>query len=67
MGPDAANNVAVLFIAVFGSAAIFFGWIIWVQKYGNESRNPYGMGQILGLPGAIAMVIFASVVLSFWK
>jgi hypothetical protein len=67
MSPDAGQHAALIFIAVFGGAAIWFGAYIAMTKWAEGKPFAISQGRVVGLPGAIGAVVFIGVVLSFWR
>jgi hypothetical protein len=65
MSPNAGHNAALIFVAVMGGAAIWFGWFIWVMRRLESYTIPFA--RIVGVPGAVGAFLFGAVVLSYWR
>lgn len=67
MNPHADQDALLIFVAMFGAAAIWFGSVIAVTRWRGGKHDRLGRGRIYGLPGALAAVLFFVAVLSFWR
>jgi len=66
MSPNAEQHAFLIFVVVFGTAAIWFGlYITWVRR---TNGKPYhlGEGRIMGALFAAPTIAFVAIVLSFW-
>lgn len=66
MSPEAGRHAVLLFIAIFGGAAIWFFGIIWCTRFMDRHQLDYRWSRVVALPHAIATPAFVLFVLSFW-
>jgi hypothetical protein len=67
VSPYAGQHALLIFVAMFGAAAIWFGSVVAVAKWRDGKDDRLGMGRIYAFPGALVAILFAIAVLSFWR